>query len=68
MIVATAALPCFAEIRVKHEGATVKNTTVNIAAYWNDKYCSPSFISAKKAAKSIDDGDIKNITLHRILF
>lgn len=58
LLVATAALPCFAEIRVKREGATVKNTTVNIAIYWNDKYCSPSFPRAKELARLGKDTDV----------
>lgn len=33
-----AALSCFAEIRVYRDGRTEGGITVNVAAYWNDKY------------------------------
>lgn len=55
LLMAMAALPCFAEIRVDREGATVGNITVNQAVYWNDKYSRPSLSGAKEQAKYMCD-------------
>ena len=48
-----AALSCFAEIRVDRGGYTTEDGhTVNVAAYWNDKYRSLA-ISAQQKAKEV---------------
>lgn len=65
LLMAMAALPCFAEIRMKREGANGGSIHVNMAQYWNDKYSRP-IMSAKRLLKHLQEsGTIDaDITAH----